>query len=66
METYRVIFNNNRPVYARPMGKEENSGIRVICENGKKQIAWLAVDGYDEMDSMSVANEMLQVLKRFL
>ncbi len=66
METYRVIFDNNSPIHAQLMGKSEKSGIGAIAHNGKKQIKWLAVDACDEQDSISVANDMMRSLKRFL
>ena len=66
METYRVIFNNNRPVFAIPIDKREQASLGVIARNGKKQIGWLAVDAFNAQDSISVANEMMQLLKSHL
>ena len=66
METYRVVFDNNRPVYARPISQNEKSKIGEISKGKKKQVEWLAVEGYDEEDSINLANEIMQLLKKYL
>ena len=63
MNEYKVIFENNIPVFARRLDVAENKDlIKLSTEGDKRFMNWLVVYGDNEADAIEIAKKVLTAI----
>ena len=63
MNEYKVIFENNIPVFARRMDVVENKDlIKLSREGDKRFMNWLVVYGDSEADAIDIAQKVIKAI----
>ncbi len=63
MHEYKVIFENNVPVFAsRLVPVEAKEVLKISKEGGKRVMNWLVVYGDSEDDAMEIANKVISTI----
>ena len=63
MKGYKVIFENNIPVFARMLDVAENQDMVRLSKQGSKRLMnWLVVYGDNETDAMEIARKVMQTI----
>jgi hypothetical protein len=62
MNTYKVIFENNIPLYARALRFAGKEIIKLIKKNGKMYVKWFIVDCDNEKEAMEVAVKVTKLV----
>jgi len=60
---YRVIFENNIPVFARQLDAVDNKEMVKLSRQGDKNLLnWLVVYGDNETDAMEIAKKVMKTI----
>jgi hypothetical protein len=63
MKEYKVIFENNVPVFARLMNVVSDKELLKLTRDGdKKYINWLIVYGDNETDALEIAAKVIDTI----
>ncbi len=63
MKGYKVIFENNIPVFACQVETGEKKDLIKLSQKGSKRILnWLVVYGDNEADALEIADKVLQTI----
>ena len=63
MKGYRVIFENNIPVFARQLDGFDNKELIKLSKEGNKRLMnWLVVYGDNEADAIEIAKKVIKTI----
>jgi len=62
MHEYKVIFENNIPVFASRLVPRSKELLKISKEGGKRVMNWLVVYGDSEDDAMEIANKVISTI----
>ena len=60
MKPFKINFENNKAVSAHPLDKLHFKGIRIECNEGKREIKWMTVLANNEQESLESADKIIE------
>lgn len=62
MKGYRVIFENNVPVFARQIDPDNSEMVKLSTKNDRNMLNWLVVYGDSEADALEIASKVVRTI----